>query len=97
MTTVRVLLESTVKADQSTAAINFIRQNLPNVRSFEGCSQVNILFDKDQRTMLFDEIWTSPEHHQRYIESISKSGVMTTLVGFLEAPPSVKYLYASSL
>ena len=97
MATVRVLLESTIKAGQSTSAISFIQQNLPNVRSFEGCLQINILFDKDQRTMLFDEIWSSPEHHQRYIESISKSGVMTTLVGFLEAPPSVKYLYTSNL
>ncbi|PCJ19248.1 MAG: antibiotic biosynthesis monooxygenase [Gammaproteobacteria bacterium] len=94
---VHVLLESKIKSGQADQAIAFIQQNLDNVRSFDGCSQVKVLFDEPKQTMLFDEIWNSPDHHQRYIESISKSGVMATLVGFLEAPPTVSYLYPSAL
>lgn len=94
---VRVLLESQIKSGNRDQVIAFITENLAYVRSFKGCTQVNVLFDKEQRAMLFDEVWLTPYHHQCYLEDIAQSGVMETLVSHLEAPPTIKYLYASTL
>ena len=95
--TVHVLLESKIKTNHAAELIPFIEENLDNVRGFDGCSHVDILFDEAKSEILFNEVWESPAHHQQYIQSISESGVMATLVGHLEEPPTVKYYYHSEL
>jgi quinol monooxygenase YgiN len=69
----------------------FLEQNLPNVRSFDGCVSVNVYFSLDGREMLLEEEWLSVEHHQRYIGFISKNGVMQLLRGLLMADPTINY------
>jgi len=95
--TVNVLLESKIKANQAVELIPFIEKNLDNVRGFSGCLQVSVLFDEAKSEMLLNEVWESPAHHQQYIQSISESGVMDALVGYLQQPPTVKYYYHSEL
>lgn len=94
---VHVLLTSTIKANQLDAVQSFIAEHLPNVRGFSGCQGVDILLDEEKRTMLFDERWQSVSDHQNYIQSISESGVMGQLIGFLEGEPQVDYFYPTSL
>lgn len=87
----KVIIESDINSDSIDALMAFLEANLPNVRSFPGCLHVTIYFDQNNQTMIFDEEWLSIEHHQRYIRSISDSGVLKELVAFLKSPPEINY------
>ncbi|MDX1755384.1 MAG: antibiotic biosynthesis monooxygenase [Marinobacter sp.] len=87
----RVLLTSTVKPDQKAALLPFLEANLPNVRSFNGCLNVTVLYDDETRQMVFDELWTTKEAHQAYLAFIDENGVLAELAAFLEGPPEIGY------
>ncbi|MES9944542.1 MAG: antibiotic biosynthesis monooxygenase [Candidatus Thiodiazotropha sp.] len=89
--TYRVILESTAKAETIDSLFPFLDENLPNVRSFKGCLNVTILFDKDTNQMVFDEEWKSKEDHQAYIAFIESNGVLADLADFLQGPPKISY------
>ena len=88
---VHVLLDAKIKPQVQQALSTFIQENLANVRGFNGCRKVDVLFNLEKDTLLLDEIWQSPDHHQAYIASIAESGVMEQLVSYLQAPPNVQY------
>ena len=87
----RVLLESKVNAELVSQLFVFLEENLPNVRSFKGCMSVTVLFDKDSHSMVFDEEWKSKDDHQAYISFIDGNGILESLAGFLQGPPTIKY------
>jgi quinol monooxygenase YgiN len=89
--TYRVLLESTAKTETIDSLFPFLAQNLPNVRSFKGCLNVTVLFDKETNQMMFDEEWKSKEEHQAYIAFIESNGVLADLASYLEGPPKINY------
>ncbi|MGH1484915.1 MAG: antibiotic biosynthesis monooxygenase [Cellvibrionaceae bacterium] len=94
---IRVTLNCSLKAEKTTALLSFLKENLPNVRSFDGCLYVDVLFDIDQKEMLLEEQWESIQYHQHYIEFISKNGVLSELSDFFKAPPQIKYFEKSDL
>jgi quinol monooxygenase YgiN len=87
----RVILESTANTETIDSLFPFLEENLPNVRSFKGCLNVAVLFDKDTNQMVFDEEWKSKEDHQAYIAFIESNGVLADLAGFLQGPPKISY------
>ncbi|MFD2205486.1 putative quinol monooxygenase [Kiloniella antarctica] len=89
--TVRVTLNCPLKQSSIVDLLPFLAENLPNVRAFDGNKRVNIFIDKANNEMLIDEDWSSPEHHQRYMEFISNNGIMEQLAAFLTLPPTIKY------
>ena len=89
--TYRVILESTANAETVDSLFPFLEDNLPNVRSFKGCLNVTVLFDKDTNKMIFDEEWKSREDHQAYIAFIESNGVLADLAVFLQGPPRISY------
>ena len=50
--TIRVTLNCYLKAETKSSLISFLKENLPNVRGFEGCLSVNVLFDDENDEML---------------------------------------------
>lgn len=52
---------------------------------------VTVFHDADADNFLLLEEWTSKEHHQKYIQAISDSGVMEQLLAFMQSPPQVVY------
>jgi len=87
----KVSLEFKVKADKVAPLMAFLDKNLANVRNFAGCSQVNVYFNPTTHQMLFDEMWESVEHHQKYLGFITENGVMAELASFLSTEPEIKY------
>ncbi len=87
-----VLLKSQVIPEKYNDLMQFLEENLPNVRSFPGCFGVSVQRSPDVKILLFRERWLSRSHHERYIESIMQNGVMEALVSFLEGPPEILYL-----
>lgn len=87
----KVILEFKVNKDKVKPLKEFLDKNLANVRSFDGCSQVEIYYNADNEKMIFDEMWESVEHHQKYLGFITKNGVMAELASFLASKPKIKY------
>ena len=89
---VNVLISSTVKKDKLEKLMPFLAENLPNVRSFDGCMRVSVLMNQETGEMLLDEEWLSVEQHQKYIASIQESGILGQLASHFEAPPKIQYM-----
>ncbi|WP_420572612.1 hypothetical protein [Kordia sp.] len=87
----QVLLTSNILKTKEKELFAFLEKNLPNVRNFEGCHSVWVYYNSETATMIFNEEWESKEHHKKYIDFISKNGVMNQLIAFLEEPPMVEY------
>ncbi|KZN67476.1 hypothetical protein [Pseudoalteromonas luteoviolacea] len=94
---VRVQIACSLKPSNYLALKAFLEENLPNVRGFEGCERVNILFDETQSQMLIDEDWQSINTHQNYMMFISNNGVLETLKAYFSEPPKISYFYLSNL
>ena len=88
----KVILEFKVKADKVASLMAFLDKNLANVRNFEGCSQVKVYYNPITNQMIFDEMWESVEHHQKYLGFITENGVMAELASFLSTEPEISIL-----
>ncbi len=86
-----VSLDTTVKDGKFADFEAFLKENLPNVRRFEGALSVDILYDEETRALKIFEEWKSRQHHGAYLDFISSNGVMEQLVAYLDKPPSVQY------
>lgn len=89
--TKKVILGFKVEPDKVQPLMAFLEKNLPNVREFDGCSQVAVYFNQETREMIFDELWASVAHHHNYLDAITESGVMAELSTFLASKPEIKY------
>jgi quinol monooxygenase YgiN len=87
----KVILEFEVKKNKVKSLMDFLDKNLANVRSFDGCSQVEVYYNPDEEKMIFDEMWESVGHHHKYLAFITKNGVMEELASFLISKPEIKY------
>ena len=94
---VRVTLNCQVNPDRVNALIPFLKQNLPNVRGFNGNMKVSVFFDDVSNRMLLEEEWMSVEHHQEYLKFIDGNGVLKELGSFLLASPDIKYFSRLSI
>ncbi|EZH74084.1 antibiotic biosynthesis monooxygenase [Aquimarina atlantica] len=92
-TNCEVILKSEVKNSMVNNLMNFLDENLPNVRGFKGCLSVKILFNKETNEMVFYEEWISKNHHTDYIAFISNNGIMAKLAAFLTKAPEINYYH----
>ncbi|WP_103070447.1 antibiotic biosynthesis monooxygenase [Aquimarina sediminis] len=90
-TNCKVILKSQLKRAVLDKLMVFLKENLPNVREFEGCLSVKVLLNKEKDEMIFDEEWISKDHHTNYIAFISNNGVMAKLTEFLVGQPKIEY------
>ncbi|RED48514.1 putative quinol monooxygenase [Aestuariispira insulae] len=88
---VTVTIQAKVNQGGYRALEPFLRENLPNVRSFPGALNVSILFNSQTNDFLIHEEWLSEEHHQAYLQAITENGVLARLAGFFEAQPVIHY------
>ncbi|NQZ22031.1 MAG: hypothetical protein HRT53_08240 [Colwellia sp.] len=71
--------------------MDFLDMSIPNVRGFEGNTNVQLYFDATTNEMIITESWASKKAHGKYIKFISENGVMKQLLSYLEKPPTIKY------
>ena len=89
---VRVQIIASVKQDKLVELMPFLKENLPRVRSFDGCLRVTVLLNKETGAMVLDEEWLSVEQHQKYLAFIEGNGVLGQLASHLDGPPDIQYL-----
>lgn len=90
-TNCKVLLTSRVNENVTAEFMVFLKENLPNVRNFDGCISVEILFNAETNNMVFHETWKSKAHHIKYIEFITANGIMNALTNFLITSIDIQY------
>lgn len=86
-----VSLTMPVQPEKCAALDDFLAQNVPNVRAFDGALRVELFYNDDKTQLTIFEEWQSRDHHQRYIAFISENGVMQQLLSFMQAEPVVTY------
>ena len=91
MVTTRVQISATVDQAKLTDLMPFLEANLPNVRGFDGCLQVNVLLNEETGAMVLDEEWLSIEQHQEYLAFIEANGVLGQLAAHFDGPPDIRY------
>ncbi len=89
---IRVQITSAVKQDKMADLMQFLEENLPNVRSFDGCLSVTVLMNKETGAMVLDEEWISVEKHQEYLRFIEANGILGQLASHFDGPPNIQYL-----
>ncbi|OUS24643.1 hypothetical protein A9Q99_24055 [Gammaproteobacteria bacterium 45_16_T64] len=87
----RVTLVCQVAPNQFSTLQPFLVENLPNVRSFDGCMGVTVYFNEDTHSLLLEEEWLSQQQHGNYLQSITDNGIMAKLGSFLAGPPTIEY------
>jgi len=88
---IKVVLNLNVNESKVQEYKQFLVDNVPNVRNFEGCKSVDVFFNEENNEMAINEIWESKQSHQKYIEFISSNGIMDELISFLSCEPEIKY------
>lgn len=89
---VMVLLEATVKAGEISNMKSYLAEIFPETRAYEGCQAIDVYFDtEDEGNMVMVEHWDSRQHHGKYLDWRTESGVIAKIVGMLAGPPSIRY------
>ena len=87
----RVTLVCQVLPGQFSSLKLFLAENLPNVRSFDGCMGVIVYFNDESNDLLLEEEWLSQAQHGAYLKAITENGIMGKLASFLTGPPEIGY------
>ncbi|PHR74350.1 MAG: antibiotic biosynthesis monooxygenase [Arcobacter sp.] len=88
---IKVVLNLNVESSLKKEFLLFLDENLPNVRSFNGCKHIKVYFNEDSLTMAIDEFWENKEKHQQYIEFIKQNGLMQKLQSYLSKDLELSY------
>ena len=86
-----VILEITAKNGSAEDVMTMLQMRLPDTRSYDGCEDVTVNFDKDTLTFVLVEYWESKSHYERYLAWRKETGVFGNLVSLLETEPSIRY------
>ena len=87
-----VLLEIKVKPEAVNEVKAFLKDVLPDTRSYAGCQGIDIYNNADDSTnFVFYERWDSREHYQKYLSWRTETGVLDKLGAKLAGPPSIRY------
>lgn len=89
--TIYLTLNAPYQSTKKDSFLAFLKNNLPRVRSFDGCLSVTVFLNNDQHLIHIAEEWISQEHHQAYIKEITENNVMAELASFLVGQPEITY------
>ena len=70
--------------------LDFLTENLPDTRSFEGCQSHKVYIEGYSEGIVFIEYWDSAEHYQRYLNWRTETGVLDQLKEMLAEPPVIR-------
>jgi len=66
------------------ALIDFLREALPDTRSFEGCISLAVHVDREAGAILLIEDWRSLADYDRYLAWRVETGLVEAIGGLLE-------------
>lgn len=87
-----VLLEFQLKPDAIDEMNAFMKQVMPDTRSYAGCQGVDVYSNADNpANFVFCERWESREQYQKYLSWRTETGTMDAFGAKLTGPPSIRY------
>ena len=90
---VRVLFDMSVKPERLGDLKAALTAILPDTRVYDGYEDLRVVEDVDDANhVVLIEQWASRQHHEKYIEWRTETGVMGQLAEMVSAPPIVTYL-----
>ena len=92
-----VILEITAKEDSTSDVMSMLETALPETRSYDGCGDLTVHFNKDTRTFVLVDYWQSKAHYERYLAWRKETGVFGNLALLLEAEPKIRYFEATEI
>jgi len=88
-----IILEVKVKSETKNDLEAFLKEILPDTRSFEGNQGLDVYFDIEEKdVMVLVEKWQSSEHYHKYHEWRLSTGTLDKLRTFLAGKPRRRFL-----
>lgn len=89
---VTVLLLAQAKPEKADKLKVYIAKCLPETRSYDGCINIDIYEDIDNKgSLVFYENWESINEYETYLEYRVTQGVMEEIGSMLINPPKITY------
>ncbi|NKB37506.1 MAG: antibiotic biosynthesis monooxygenase [Gammaproteobacteria bacterium] len=70
---------------------DYLREVVPDTRSFEGCQDINIYLEDDGQGVVMVEHWDSKSHYEKYLAWRIETGVMDKLGAMLAEAPIIRF------
>ena len=89
---VAVLLEMHIKPDCIDDVKAFMKDNLDDTRSYEGCQGLDVYDNMDETgNLVIYERWDSRPQYEKYLAWRTETGTMDRMGTMVKAPPSIRY------
>ena len=89
---VTVILEVKAKPGTGDNLVSVFRQILPDTRSYDGCSRLELIQNQDDPDVLIAyECWETREHYEKYFAWRKETGALDTLGSLLVDAPNIRY------
>ena len=93
-----VLLEGQVQPNKIVEMKSYMKKELPDTRSYDGCQGVDVHFNLDDpENMVVMEQWESRGHYDKYLQWRTETGVLAKNVTMLTGPPNIRYFERADL
>jgi len=90
---VLLIVEVKVKPDSIDDLKTYLKEILPDTRSFDGNQGLDVYFDIEEKdVMVLVEKWESPEHYHKYHEWRISTGVIDKLRSMFAGKPNRRFL-----
>jgi len=90
--TCQVILEFKAKADEIENIRNYMREILPDTRSYDGCVGLNITQNMDEPTSFaVIEQWDTRQQYETYLQWRTDTGVLGKLAEKMDGEPSIRF------
>ena len=86
-----VFVDLKPKASDVDTMINYLKEVIPDTRSFEGNQDINVYHEKDGDRVVMVEHWDSQGHYEKYLAWRTETGVMEKLGAMLDEPPIIRF------
>ena len=88
-----ITLEVKVKSETKNDLEAFLKEILPDTRSYEGNQGLDVYFDIEEKdVMVLVEKWQSSEHYHKYHEWRVSTGTLDKLRTFFAGKPRRRFL-----
>jgi quinol monooxygenase YgiN len=89
--TVSILVEGQLKDGERDGFTEICREAFKVTRDFDGGEHIDLVYNtEDSNNWVFNEIWESKEHYDKYLKFRSEDGTLEAIAGLCENAPSIK-------
>ncbi|MER2997652.1 putative quinol monooxygenase [Pontibacter populi] len=89
-----VILEARIREESVDEAKAFFQKVIPDTRIYEGCLASKLFqSEKEPTSLLMVEDWESQDHHRKYLDWCTRTGMLRKLLRLSSGPPNLRYYH----